>query len=108
MLTKPVRQGDILIIPTGKIPDGVSEVPRDQGRLILAYGEATGHAHVLDTPDAVLLAADITEMQERFLQVETEAQLVHDEHDPITIPPGQYIVRRQREYAPERNMWVAD
>jgi hypothetical protein len=38
-----------------------------------------------------------------ILKVEegTSAQLVHDEHDPITLDPGLYYVGRQREISPE-------
>lgn len=103
----PFRQGDVLVVPIESIPSGLAEVPRDNGRLVLAYGEATGHAHVVDG-EAVLLAADVAELDERFLHIEQEAQLVHDEHDTITLPAGDYIVRRQREYAPEANTLVAD
>ena len=31
---------------------------------------------------------------------ESPATLVHEEHDPLTLPPGGYLVRRQREYVP--------
>ena len=101
------RQGDVLVAAVNNIPDGLVEVPRDNGRLVLAYGEATGHAHVVDG-EAVLLAADVAEMEDRFLHVEREAQLVHDEHSALTLPPGDYRVTRQREYAPEAPVWVAD
>lgn len=102
------RQGDVLIAATDTIPDGLTEVPRDNGRIVLAYGEVTGHAHAIDDPTALLLAEDVADIEERFLQVEREVQLVHEEHDTILLPPGNYIVRRQREYAPEANTLVAD
>ena len=44
---------------------------------------------------------------ERFLRVEREAQVIHEEHDVIALPPGLYSVRRQREY-PLRPRPVAD
>jgi hypothetical protein len=101
------RQGDILLVPVEKIPEDLKEVPREQGRMVLAHGEATGHAHVLEG-EAQFLAADLEEMDGRFLLVEEEAELVHDEHDTITVPPGEYEVRRQREYQPEAPVWVGD
>jgi hypothetical protein len=38
----------------------------------------------------------------------SEAELVHEEHVPIALPAGTYEVRRQREYRPQRSVWVAD
>ena len=109
-MTNPLtyRQGDVLIVSTSHIPDGVKPVERENGRLILAHGEVTGHAHVVDSDTALFLAADLDEMADRFLKIETECQVVHDEHDAITLPPGDYIVRRQREYSPEQIRQVAD
>lgn len=104
---KLYRQGDVLVQQVEKIPDGLQAVPRDKGRVILAYGEVTGHAHAVEG-DVEFLAADLKELEERFLHVEREAQVVHEEHDTVTLPPGDYRVVRQREYAPERPTYVAD
>lgn len=101
------RQGDVLIIPVQDIPDGAKPIARESGRLILAHGEATGHAHVVEG-EATFLAADIEDLERRFLRVEEEAEVVHDEHDAIVLPPGDYEVVRQREYAPEAPRMVAD
>jgi hypothetical protein len=65
------RQGDVLLIPVDEIPAGLKTVPRDNGRVILAYGEATGHAHAVRA-DVGLFAADLEEMEHRFLRVEAE------------------------------------
>lgn len=101
------RQGDVLIAAVDEIPAGLRSVPKDKGRTILAYGEVTGHAHAV-IGDVELLEADVAEMEDRFLRVERECQVVHDEHDLITLPPGDYAVRRQREYSPEEIRQVAD
>lgn len=102
------RQGDIFFQEIATIPEGLKPVPLDQGRVIVAYGEVTGHAHAVQG-DVQFLAADIAELERAFLTVEGEfAQVVHEEHDTITLPPGNYIVKRQREYAPEAPVWVAD
>lgn len=106
---KPLyRQGDVLIKRVGKIPTGLATVPRDKGRVILAYGEITGHAHAV-VGEVELLATDVEEMELRFLRVEGEmAEVVHEEHSTITLPAGLYEVRRQREYAPAASQMVAD
>jgi hypothetical protein len=94
------RQGDVLIIKaTSPFPAGTSEVPRDHGRIVLAYGEVTGHAHAIADAGAVLLAAPDTE--DRFLRImdASGVELQHEEHATITLEPGDYVVRRQREYS---------
>jgi hypothetical protein len=102
------RQGDVLIRRVDAIPEALNTVPKDDGRVILAYGEITGHAHAV-LGDVQLLAADVEEMELRFLRVEGDmAQVVHEEHGTITLPPGDYEVRRQREHAPEASQMVAD
>jgi hypothetical protein len=101
------RQGDVMLVPVKEIPEGLVEVPRENGRIVLAHGEVTGHAHVIKG-NALFLAADLEEMTDRFLQVEEECELVHDEHHTIALAPGAYEVRRQSEYAPEAPRMVAD
>ena len=105
-----IRQGDILIAQTNHIPANTTPVPLENGHVVLAHGEVTGHAHVVDDPTVVFLATDLADLADRFLRVERECRVVHDEHDPITLPPGDYVVRRQREYqsADMAPMQVAD
>ena len=94
------RQGDVLICPVESVVDGLVDVPLDNGRVILAYGEVTGHAHVVEG-DVQFFASDLEEMEKRFLRVEGEhgACVVHEEHATIALPPGDYEITRQREYA---------
>jgi hypothetical protein len=102
------RQGDVLVAETTTIPEKVKPVELEEGRLVLAHGEVTGHAHVV-VGDAELFAPDdLRDLEERFLRVEQEAKLVHDEHGTIALPPGDYRVLRQREYTPEAIRSVAD
>ena len=93
--------------------------------MVLAEGEATGHAHLILDEHARLERQNFGERRRTHhrgywtssrtvLIVEgSPATLVHDEHDPLTVPPGGYLVRRQREYVPAqpesaRWRWVAD
>ncbi len=99
------RQGDVLLLGVDEEPRG-AEVPRENGRVVLAHGEATGHAHVLTDKGAMLY--DIPESQDRHLRLVHSAYLRHDEHAPIELPPGTYRVRRQREYHPEEIRRVQD
>jgi hypothetical protein len=103
------RQGDILIFPAAHLPANLVKVRRTKRGVILAEGEVTGHAHcILDRDVELFRQADMDEMADRFLRVETEAQLFHDEHDTLTIPAGDWVVRHQREYAPAAPVYVAD
>ena len=47
-----VLQGDLLLVPVSGLPEGADRV--GSGRLVLAEGEATGHAHVVDDVRASL------------------------------------------------------
>jgi hypothetical protein len=109
MKTAIYRQGDILLRRVREIPEGLQAVPLEGGRVILAHGEVTGHCHAV-IGDVEFLAADLEDLEQRFLRVEQEAQVVHDEHDTVTLPPGSYEVIRQREYtsADMEPMRVAD
>lgn len=102
------RQGDVLLVSVDEVPAAVKEVARDRGRVVLAYGEATGHAHTIAEESATLVSAE--QAEELYLLVNGEAPvaLVHEEHGTVMVEPGSYEVRRQREYAPEENRRVAD
>lgn len=92
------RQGDVSVRRI-HAPMRPLEIKRqDNGRVVLAYGELTGHAHVLDRPENVTLMED--KKGNLFLSVRQEAAVVHEEHSPITLPPGDYEVVTQREYVP--------
>lgn len=96
------RQGDVLLRRTDHVPEGVRTVPRDaQGRIVLAHGEKTGHAHVIDVVAAAETILLETETGERYLTVDDgPVDLVHEEHATISVPPGSYAVHQQREYVP--------
>lgn len=93
-----IRQGDVLIVPVYNIPSTTKLVAREGGRLILAHGEATGHAHAIVDESAELVTAEGS--SELYLLVHglEAVELVHDEHDTLSIAPGSYRVVRQREY----------
>lgn len=93
------RQGDVLIVSTKNAEIG-EVVPRDNGKVILAYGEVTGHSHAIGNQN-VYLYLHAKNAGEKVLKVKEDADLVHEEHSRIRIPKGDYIVRIQREYSPE-------
>lgn len=101
MKTPMIRQGDVLLQKVDKqinILDATEATvdPKVPGRVVLAYGEATGHHHSIST--------DYAKMYEwkgdRLLEVKEGAVLEHQEHSAITLEPGVYKVVQQREFDP--------
>ena len=89
------RQGDVLLVPVATMPEGRPVAPED-GRLVLARGEATGHHHSVAVEDGELIDA----AEGVFVRIMMATPLQHQEHDAITLEPGVYRVLRQREYVP--------
>lgn len=102
------RQGDVLIIPIKHLPSGLEPVKRESGRIILAHGEVTGHAHAIKDHEAALFRDP--KLAAIFMNVSSEGgvSLEHEEHGTIGIPAGNYQIVRQREYSPEAIRNVAD
>ena len=102
-----VRQGDVLVRKVNRktIPKGALKQEREEGnRVVLAYGEVTGHAHAYyedtvtkyTTPDKV------------YLKVTETTPLKHEEHTAIDFVKGIYEVITQREYWDDSWRKVAD
>lgn len=109
------RQGDVLITLLAALPSAVDLTKpraRDGGRVILAYGEVTGHAHAiadtLEAPAAALFDDPNGSDGSFIMLVQSDTGLVHEEHGRIDLPAGSYRVTRQREYTPEAIRNVAD
>lgn len=115
-------------------PSAVTDL-RDNGRVVLAWGEATGHHHqvvdacaVLDPAEIDIPAAEFFEEPDgrRVLLAHRPCVLRHEEHAPIALDPakpvqarqgdvflmpigiGAWEVRRQVEYHPEEVRQVLD
>jgi hypothetical protein len=104
------RQGDVLVLPIepAELPADLVEAPRDRrGRMVLALGEATGHAHVV-TGEGVRLLSPPDDPDALYLVIDGYGRLGHEEHGPIALPPASYKVIRQREYFPGAIRFVAD
>lgn len=102
-----IRQGDVLLIKVAEIPESAKPVKRDNGRLVLAHGEATGHAHVIDSPpeEAVLLT---DKENRRFLNLVRDSVLKHEEHTNLHVPAGKYQQIPQREWVDSMNQAEPD
>ena len=104
----PGRQGDVLLVKINALPKDAKKKKRENGRVILAHGEATGHHHSFTEPHCALYTSK-AETGVTFLEVrDAMAALTHQEHGAIEIEPGVYRVIRQREYSPEAIRNVQD
>ena len=87
---------------------------------VLAFGEVTGHLHQIHMKD-MLDAAEVTlhmgwhreagkDVPEAFEVREETVTLTHEEHNPLDVPPGKYVVRIVREFdhMTGRSRYVAD
>lgn len=72
-----VRQGDVLLVYVPEIPEGATESANDDlGRAVLAYGEVSGHAHMIDAPPQGLRYVRTRE-GERFLALLGQTLIKH-------------------------------
>lgn len=126
--TFTIRQGDVALVKVAALPADCTEVPWDKGRIVLAYGEVTGHAHAIadhvvrkPRPGAADEIADaaiarpqakarllVAPNGQRYLEVNEPVNLTHEEHTAHTIPVGFYQLPTQVEYSPAELRRVAD
>lgn len=94
------RHGDLLLEKVTNVPEGAKE----QNDLILAYGEVTGHKHVVNKGKRFLAANG-----SQYLVVpKGGSSLTHEEHAKIDLSEGVFMVRQQRQYTPQENVAVRD
>ena len=87
---------------------------------ILAFGEVTGHTHRVNMEE-MLQGAGVTlnmgyngeagrDVPEGFIVENETVTLKHEEHNPVDIPPGYYLVRivREMDHITGRARYVAD
>jgi hypothetical protein len=129
---KKYQQGDVVMFKVddesfeknmnsrGNNEDLVHYNTQSHNNPILAFGEATGHIHQIRMKD-MLDKAEVTLHMSRFRTAgedtpegfevrEETVTLTHEEHDPIDVPPGKYLVRIVREFdhIAGRSRYVAD
>mgnify|MGYP001167421511 CR=1 FL=1 len=92
-----LQQGDVTLRRVSQIPRAAKAVKPGSRGIVLAEGEATGHAHrvkarrgiTLHKIDGLLFFENSTK---------TPAIVEHEEHKPVSIPPGIWQVGQVREY----------
>lgn len=101
--TRPVAQGDMLIIPISDLPLNLKGATPEGAHFILAHSE-TGHHHVIERAKAeVYESADDSFIA--YVKALAPADITHqrpfDTHETVQLSPGLYEIRRQREYVAE-------
>lgn len=105
---KYYHHGDVLLIATTEIEGSKMEVKNNHN--ILALGEITGHAHVIDAKkttlfkneDGIMFLQVDSPVDLRHLNIKTFGEIPANEypHAPIKIDPGNYEIRIVKQYDP--------
>ena len=87
---------------------------------IVAFGEVTGHKHQVNMKDMAKEAGVTLSMgynrkaginvPDGFQVLNEAVTITHEEHDPVKLPPGYYMVRivREHDHIAGRTQYVAD
>jgi hypothetical protein len=107
---KQFRQGDVYLESVSEVShEGYSKVSPENGKLILAYGEVTGHHHSILVDDAAGVELFRNSSGDMILHVKDDpATITHQEHSSVTLPVGDYVAYIQEEYDPEGMRRVQD
>ena len=112
--TKMAAQGDFIIIRIDDIPENVEKMESENGYFTIAHSE-TGHNHVMVADRVEAFKPDHVpdnDLYELFLIVKEPTDIQHirsfDTHETLRVPPGNYQIRRQREYTPAGFRRAAD
>jgi hypothetical protein len=89
------QQGDVLLESANEIPKVAKRVEANNGNLILAEGEVTGHFHAIEAQHGVDLFKDGDNL---FLSNTKTVDIKHQEHHKVCLPAGTWKVRRVQEY----------
>jgi hypothetical protein len=104
---KYYQQGDVLVKTIAAIPTGKTTILATR---VLAEGEHTGHKHQIDIDEGEIALADpeadeilspsvrvLKILDKMFVDAKREWTLRHEEHKPITMPPGIFEIGIVRE-----------
>jgi len=87
------QQGDVLIRPISTMPTNGKPVERRQRGYVLADGESTGHAHVIEDEIKMIESDGVL-----YIGCESDVIVKHEEHASVTIPAGNYQIGIVQEY----------
>ena len=88
-----IQQGDVILRKIETMPEGKQERVTLK-RCVLAEGEHTGHAHVVEDDEAELIRIG----ERMLLKLGKSATVTHQEHKPVELGPGIWEVGRVQEF----------
>jgi hypothetical protein len=91
------RQGDLGITPLKEIPQNLKSVYTGDN-FVLAYGEATGHSHILACEPTNQFEILEDSGGKKYLRLSGNSQLIHQQHRTIIIEKGFYLINNEKEY----------
>lgn len=98
-MRKTIHQGDVILEPIDKIPDGAIFLRKN----IIVYGEVTGHAHEIKDGDVYEKDGIL------YACANIDSPMIHPDHpETDTVDKGDYRVRIQKEYFPDGSRQVKD
>jgi hypothetical protein len=90
-----IQQGDVLIRSVSKMPKNLKKVERKARGFVLAEGEVTGHAHVIESDIDLMLDEASGKM---FMHNDSEVTVKHEEHHHVDVPAGDWELGIVKEY----------
>jgi hypothetical protein len=104
-----IRQGDVLLVLVKAIPKNAVEQKIEGRKLILAFGEATGHHHRFEFVDSTQkIKMYVTDGGARYVDVSAPSDLLHEEHSTARVGAGKWLIPSQVEYTPKELVRVTD
>jgi hypothetical protein len=95
-----MRQGDVDLIEVGLVPTSNLEIVKDN---IVAYGEQTNHHHQFKTGQVQVFRekdSPAMAMASYVVVKEGSATLEHQEHLPLQVPEGKWMVHHEEQFNP--------
>lgn len=89
------QQGDVTFERVDAMPTSGTVLTASARGYVLAEGEVTGHAHVID-PNAVLELREVDGVL--YARIGEPTEVRHEEHGPVVLEPGTWRVNRVQEY----------
>ena len=98
------HQGEVLFLIVGEIRQNYEDLPllehKSYEDIVIQVGEGL-HQHVIPYDQAqnlqVRVIGEVDSVKEMLLKVEEPVNVVHEEHRALTLTPGFWVARTQRE-----------
>ena len=89
-----IRQGDVYLYRLGRAPEHGPLIASRQ----LAPGTSKGSRHIMEGPVSLYENPDGDDLGGPYVHVRSRTELTHPEHAHVSLPPGWYETRYQRQY----------